>query len=138
MPSARRVSSRQPVILLEEKRGRGPLPGPFSPASLNGAWSCWPRPKPGCLEENWEETSCQPAERKGFVWVINPEGLVGGDLPTPSPSSPAAQRPFEAYLFPREKWVSPSFIFPLTCRFFKFLITLNPSRKLRPRGYHCL
>lgn len=32
MPSARRVSSRQPVILLEEKRRRGPLPCPFLPS----------------------------------------------------------------------------------------------------------
>lgn len=31
MPSARRVSSRQPVILLEEKRRRSPLPSPFLP-----------------------------------------------------------------------------------------------------------
>ena len=52
MPSARRVSSRQPVILLEEKRRRGPLPGPFSLASLNGAWPCGPRPRAGCSEDN--------------------------------------------------------------------------------------
>ena len=79
MPSARRVSSRQPVILLKEKRGRGPLPGPFSLASLNGSLVMWTRAC--CSEDNSsklllacrEERFClgsKPWRFCGWSWIL--------------------------------------------------------------------
>ena len=81
MPSARRVSSRQPVILLKEKRGRGPLPGPFSLTSLNGSLIMWTRPRAGCSEDNSsklllacrEERFClgsKPWRFCGWRWIL--------------------------------------------------------------------
>lgn len=88
MPSARRVSSRQPVILLKEKRGRGPLPGPFSLASLNGSLVMWTRPRACCSEDNSsklllacrEERFClgsKPWRFCGWSWILpNPLSLL--------------------------------------------------------------
>lgn len=53
MPSVRRVSSQQPVILLQEEAE--PLPVAFSPSILS-EWvlGSWPRSRVGCSEHPWE------------------------------------------------------------------------------------
>ena len=115
MPSARRVSSRQPVTLLKEKRGRGPLPGPFSLASLNGSlWSCGPGP---VAQRITPVSSCWPAERKGFVWVVNPEGFVGGAESSPT-RFPCCFKAILSVFISKRKWCLLVFIFPLKCTIF--------------------
>lgn len=81
-----------------------------------GAWSCGPGPGP-VAQRITPVSSCWPAERKGFVWVVNPEGFVGGDESSPTPF-PCCLKAILSVFISKGKWCLHVFIFPLQCTIF--------------------
>lgn len=78
-----------------------------------GAWSCGPGPGP-VAQRITPVSSCWPAERKGFVWVVNPEGFLGRDESFPT-RFPRFLKTILSVFISKGKWCLHVFIFPLKC-----------------------